>query len=69
MGFRQTEYIPKYRMELVTAVRGCSGITSEMFLSVSFLFSSSFLSIPTIPTALTLPGWKKKTKKTKPSIS
>lgn len=35
-------------------------VTSEMFLSVSFLFSSNFLSMPTIPTALILPGCETK---------
>lgn len=73
-SFRQTKYIPIYRMELVTAVSKrinrngwkrqltgtCLRITSEMFLSVSFRFSSSFLSIPTIPTALILRCWKTK---------
>lgn len=32
--------------------------TSEMFLSVSFLLSSIFLSMPTIPTARVLPACK-----------
>lgn len=32
--------------------------TSEMFLSVSFLFSSIFLSMPTIPTARVLPAYR-----------
>lgn len=73
-SFTQTTYVPIYRMELVTAVSKrintngwkrqltgtCVRVTSEMFLSVSFLFSSSFLSMPTIPTALILPGWKTK---------
>lgn len=32
--------------------------TSEIFLSVSFLFSSNFRSIPTIPTARVLPAYR-----------
>lgn len=34
--------------------------TSDMFLSVSFLLSSIFLSMPTIPTARILPAYTKK---------
>lgn len=34
--------------------------TSDMFLSVSFLLSSIFLSMPTIPTARILPAYMNK---------
>ena len=46
--------------------------TSEMFLSVSFLFSSIFLSMPTIPTARVFPVYmttkERKTHTVKPTF-
>lgn len=43
-------------------------ITSEMFLSVSFLFSSIFLSMPTIPTARVFPAYMTTKEKKKHTI-
>lgn len=45
-----------------------SPITSEMFLSVSFLFSSIFLSMPTIPTARVFPAYMTTKEKKKHTI-
>lgn len=51
-----SQSIIKFVLSTLLAFSQIYHLTSEMFLSVSFLFSSSFRSMPTIPTARVLPA-------------